>query len=163
MARLTSRVFACWRALVQDLGAVSWPAHPGTGVVPLVSFGIPLEFAGEAIVVPGRKPPTSASQTRATQGAGSGKDEAFTLLVGVRTDVPGRSADEALDRLEALCDVVQTTLRSSTSGLPVGDALAALAIPTMRWDVSDVTPAVFPTSEGFAGEATIEVSFFTRI
>lgn len=164
MARSTSRVFACWRALVADLAAAPWTPHPTTGELPApVTFCVPPQYVGEIVAVPGRKPQGGASQTRATQGAGSGKDEVFTLVVGVSTSVPGRTAEEAHDRLEELCDIVQRALRSSTTGLPIGDALGALAIPTLRWDVSDVTPAIYPISEGFAGDATLEVTFFTRI
>lgn len=163
MAKQTSRVFACWRALVADLTAAPWTPHPTTGEVPPVSFGVPRDWVGEMVVVPGRKVQSGASQTRATQGAGSAKDETFTLLVGVTSNVPGCTAEKAHDRLEELCDIAQRALRSATTGLPVGDALSALAIPTLRWDVSDLWPAIYPTPEGFTADASLEVTFFTRI
>lgn len=163
--RQTSRVFAAWRATTADLRAASWPAHPRSAQIrPEVTFGIAKGFAGEAIVVPGRKPVGGTTQTRATLGAGSGKDETFTLLIGVTTNVPGMESEEVLDRLEELCDVVQQTFRSPQTGLPIGSNVAALTAPAIvRWDITDVTPGIYPTPNGFAGDATLELSFFFRI
>lgn len=162
MAKQTSRVFACWRALRADLAATVWTPHPVTGIVPRVSFAMTTPFEGEAIVLPGRVP-RSSSKEWATMGS-PGQNETFRLLVGVRTWVQGTTEDEAFDRLEELCDLVQTTLRSSATGKPAGPALLALDIPTAKWRVDDPLPAIFPHPDnGFAGECSFEVEFSHRI
>lgn len=161
MAKSTSRVFACWRALHDDLVAASWPPHPTTGLRPLVDFGAPLEQAGEGIFLPGRLPSQRPADW-ATMGS-PGQNETFRLLVGVRSRVDGRSALEAVNRLEQLCDVVQSTVRSQTTGRPDGAALAALGIPTLRWLVAELSPAVYPWEQGFAADCAIEIEFTARI
>lgn len=161
MAKSTLRVFACWGALYDDLSAATWTPHPSTGDRPLVDFGLPLEFAGEAIVVPGKVPARSQAQW-ATQGS-PGQNETFRLLVGVTTRVSGTTAVEARVRLEELCDIVQSTVRNQATGQPDGAHLQALAVPTMRWIVASVDPAIYPWQDGFAGDATFEIEFATRI
>lgn len=158
----TSRVFAVWRAAIADLRAASWPTHPVTGIAPLVDFAIGLEYAGEAITMPGRVPQAGRTQWR-TSGA-PGQDETFRLLLGVTSRVSGTTAAEALDRIEALADVAQATFRSQTTGLPDGANLAALAIPTLRWIVDSPIPAIYPWPDGgFAADATFEIEFTARI
>lgn len=125
-----------------------------------MSFG-EKQADADAIILPGRTP-GNASSDWATQGP-AGRDEVFRLAVEVWADTPGQTADEAVDRLEALIDVVQTTLRSPTTGLPIGDALLALAIPTARWAVVDITPGVRALPEGFGAAASLDVEFKVRI
>lgn len=162
MSKTTSRVFACWRALHADLQAAMWPRAGDYPVGVLVDFGLPVEFAGEAVTVPGRVPREQMAQWR-TWGQ-PGQDETFRLLVGVTTRAPGRTSLEALDRLEELCDVVQSTVRNQTTGQPAGSNLAALAIPTMRWHVASVQPGVYPWADGgFAADCAIEIEFTARI
>ena len=160
-AKLTSRVFAIWRAAFLDLSAATWPAHPVTGIRPLVDFAIGLEFAGEAVTIPGRLPRRGGTAWR-TWGQ-PGQDETFRLMAGVTTRVSGTTALEAMDRIEVLADVLQTTFRSSTTGQPAGANLAALDIPTLRWIVDSPTPAVYPWQDGFAADASFEIEFATRI
>ncbi len=162
MSKSTSRVFACWRALYLDLKAATYPPVSDSPADVLVDFGIGVEFAGEAVTIPGRVPREQMASWR-TWGA-PGQDETFRLLVGVTSRVPGRTSVEAMDRLEELCDVVQSTLRNQTTGQPAGTNLAALAIPTMRWLVASVQPGVYPWADGgFAGDCALEVEFATRI
>ena len=160
MSITTSRVIACWRALHTDLTNASWSAHPTTGEVPLVGFGVRTTHA-EQIVIPGRVP-GNASADWATIGP-AGRDEVFRLAVEVLADTPGQTDGDALDRLEELIDVVQTTLRSSTTGKPAGTALLALGITTARWQVADITPVIVALDQGFGGRASIDVEFKVRI
>lgn len=156
----TSRVFACWRHLHAVLESVEWPAHPVTGERPPVMFGDAAEVPNECLIVVG-VPIDRPNQEFVTFGAPS-KDEDFTLQVYVATRVPGRDREETFARLEELCDLIQTTLRDSTTGRPAG--ISASAVPGLIWHhVARVAPQLFPTTEGFGAYAEIDVAFRVRI
>lgn len=158
----TSLVFECWEQLFAALDGVGWPSHPTTGLLPTISLALPQETFDESVVVPGRSQDDNARQVWITSGRPS-KEERFTLDVLIITQVPGRSATEAKNRLKALTAVVESTLRNSTSGLPQGILLGP-ADGLVQWGVAEIVPAVGALDvEGFGGSCRIGVDFLTRL
>jgi hypothetical protein len=156
----TTRVFACWRHLHSLIDAASWPPSARADRSPAVIFGDFADPPLEAVIVIG-VPTDRPNAEWATYGAPS-QDEQFVLQVWISTRLPGMENLEALDRLEALCDVVQGELRDQTTGRPKGDFNAVIP-GVISHAVTQISPTIFPTKEGFCGFAELNVLFKARI
>jgi hypothetical protein len=158
MAKHTSRVPVCWTALYDALTAATWPAHPTTGRTPVPDYGGDQNVLDEAVIVPGSAPPGGASQEWRTMGDVT-KEEVFRLVIVMWTRVPGRTAVQAKERIEALEAVAEAALRDQTTGLPKGISEAGVRV----WSVADVEFAVGPDTEGFSASCRMEIQFTCRI
>lgn len=160
MSKLTSRVIPAWRAIHADLSNAAWPVHRTSGTKPQVWFGAQMDRA-EQIVVPGAiDRPQNADW--ATVG-NPGQQERFRLAIAVYADTPGQSDQQALDRLEELCDVVQTTFRSPFTGLPAGTEMHTLTPSVHKWHIAEFVPQIITLPEGFGGRADLALDIDARL
>ena len=152
-----------WKAFHQLMVDQTWPPSPTTGDAPVVYFGVALKAEHEAIVVVGT-PEKSASVVTATNLS---KEEQFVLQLRIVTELPGRTADEAFDRLGELLDVAQNALRDPATGRQT-NAFAGQAPPypvpgMVTWLTDGVRSQMYLTAAGVAGYAELDVLFKARI
>jgi hypothetical protein len=117
----------------------------------------------EMIIIPGRSQDDTARQEWVTMGRPS-KEERFTLDVLIWTQVPGRSALDAKDRIKGLVGVAEAALRDPTTGLPIGIQLTP-SDGLVQWGVAEIVPAVgpLPDNSGFGANCRMAVDFWTRL
>ncbi len=163
MGKYTSRVFVTWQALYDLLEAQTWPAHSVTGEAPLVVFGATRDPLIEAVVVVGTPAvgPTLETVTNLSE------EDVFSLQVRVVSEVPGVDIGVCIARVAELADVVQTSLRSTTTGrmtTAFNGASPTNPVPgVVSWRVAQVRSTAYPTTEGFGGYAELDVLFKARI
>ncbi len=158
-ARHHSRVFTATRTVRQQIMvAASLPAHPVTALAvatdpQLINQDMPDEWVTVINEVG-----DDASIRWVTFP--TGRNEEFTLRVVVSTRVPGTAWADVEDRLEELADVVQSLWFDPSSGVftpPPFDGVI-----TIR-GVEQVSYVVWPTDEGFAGQAELVLGVTARI
>lgn len=163
MGKYTSRVFACWQALFDLLESQTWPAHPTTGVLPLVVFGASRDLLQEAVVVVGT-PATGPSLETVTNLS---KEDVFALQIRAASEVPGVEIGATIARVAELADVVQDALRDTATGrmtTAFNGANASHRVDgVIDWRLSQVRTTAYPTTEGFGAYAELDVMFKTRI
>jgi len=152
-----------WKAFHQLMVDQVWPASPTTGAIPVVYFGVALKPEHEAVVVVGT-PEKAASEARVTNRS---VEEQFVLQLRIVTELPGRTADEAFDRLGDLLDVAQGALRDPATGRQTNTFCGqtpSYPVPGMvSWLVDGVRSQMYLTAAGVAGYAELDVLFKSRI
>lgn len=157
--RLTSRVFAAWRALYQRIADTPLPPPAEWDADPVeVFFGIPPEtMPREAVYVAGRI--DEATSEWATLGHAS-RDESLSFLIRFDCGVPGATGLQVLDRLEQVADAIQVALRDPDTGLPVPLGFTG---EVKSLSVARVEPVIQVSDEGAVGRVDLTVSVTARI
>lgn len=163
----TSAVYTVWRTLQRILTAASWPsAHENSkGVV--VYFGDPdlapnnLAATTERVVVASGI--ALADESWATQGRYA-RNENFTAYVYIVSAIPGRTAEQARDRLEELTATLEQTVRDINAGRPSGNTPAEFE-PYPVWFIEGdpVLPLVAIGNQGAIGKAEVALRCSFRI
>lgn len=158
MSRYTSRVFEFGTALHTALDAATWPAHPVTAILPTVGFGETFEISGGETVALALNPERSLIEWKRVSPPG--RDESVGFDVVVRSNVTLATSAEVWARLEALADVVQSTVFNTVSQTvnPLGvdgEVLYGLA--------GQVLPDVWPVANGHAGATVVSFTFLAQI
>jgi hypothetical protein len=160
----TSRVFATFRWVLDELRDREWPANVHTNEKPTVDVGdhdfVPSEEGAETVGVVQRVD-DNAMIERKRIGGDQRRDETFDVEVVIRSYVPGRTRGDVFDRLEELADVAQgCVLDHSTNAVtPPGDAAWSVKLG----GVTRVTFKLLPLDEGWIGVSTVLFSVHTRI
>ena len=153
----TSAIFNAWLGLGEFLRSIDWPGHPTTGETPSVNVGdLVAEPDAESIHLVGRAD-DPADQDWFSFGEGAEKDESFALRIVVYTSCYGEDGTDTVRRLAELVGLIESGLRSATSGRPIG--LTFTEQQCIDWSVVAVDPAVFPSTEGWAGYCSVVVAF----
>jgi hypothetical protein len=156
----TAQVFDAALALVDQLESLDYPTLNGVPVT--VSFGQPLQLAARSVSVVTK--PESASQMQ-WRNSGPRRTESFTLRVAVQSDANHPDARTAWADLRDLCAVVESGIRSSTTGQPLSWMRDALGIDVMvdTTAAAEIDPRVYPFDTGWGAQASIDIPFECRI
>ena len=160
--RNTSRTVAALRSAHALLVDAAWPPHPyAPAESPIVDYLTDVDLArhGEAVTLLVELDDTQI-EWRSMPAA---RDERFTLVVEVRT-AAFDTTDEALDRLEALQDVVQRAFYDDTSTLtPVLDRLD-LGVHNVELNgIVAVLPVIYRDGNGFRGVSQVRYQVVAHI
>lgn len=161
--RYHSRVFVAVAQIAADLEAATWPIHDTMGL-PTVGVGDsrnpkPNETeVGEFVDVLYRvEDDASIEWARMSQ---PGKDERFLVDVYVRSSVAGVDRGDAWSRLEELAEVVQSRYWAPATGTFTPPAFPGVA---PLGGVERVTPQMWRTDEGWAGDCIVTFRIAARI
>ena len=159
----TSAVFTVWRTLTRLLQEASFPPSPGSPDPVAVWFGdimLPPENVAlslERIVV---APAVEAPDEDWAPFGRHGRDEQFSVFIYVMSAIPGQTALEACDRLEALLAVVEIVLRDINATTPPIEFFQF-----QPWFVAPtaIKPFVSPDPNGAIGSAEVTVRCKFRV
>lgn len=158
-SRYTSRIYAVWKALHEALSFAEF--SPANGQSPVILFGDPFgetesgrEWIGIVFDI------ENADREWARMSP-AGRDENFTVQVVVRSEVPGRTGAEVVDRLEELTNTIEG-LFYDTETRAVADPLSVAGVVNLS-RVGTPRPEVRATDEGYEGVAVVPISIQTRI
>jgi hypothetical protein len=160
----TSRVFAIFRWLMDELRGQDWPANVYTLEKPTVDVGdqdfLPSEEGAETVGIVQRVDDNAMIEWKRI-GGGQRRDESFDIEVVIRSYVPDRSRGDVFDRLEELADVVQNCVYDAPTGefTAPGEAVWSVNLG----GVSRVTFKLLPSDEGWLGIASVFFAVRARI
>lgn len=151
---MTSVYAAAWRAVTRVLAAAPWPAMTTVKDGPVVFAGCEGDEPQEYVLVVAD---TDVDQEQTLTYGNPVNGESFSIPVYVYTEVPGRTAWQALDRIEQLTAIAEAALDefAGRDGQPV--ELAAFGAIWTRSGVSQRAVRAL-AAEGFGGFAEIHVS-----
>jgi len=167
----TSRVLACMSRLFDLLDSAAFPPHSLLGTSPPVYFGgvegdrVPKEL----IVIAGTNDEATIEYATLSNAA---QDDMFVLTVAIRTAVAAfQNSDDlridraAIARLTELVDVVQTSLRSSSTGMPIGGfgMLDGNDCRCLFWKARAPRVGFYEMESGTDAVAEIDIEFKARI
>jgi hypothetical protein len=160
MAVKTAQLFDAALALVDHLASLSFPALNNVPVT--VSFGEPLGEPARSVSVI-TKPETPSSME--WRNSGGVRTESFVLRIGVTSNATHEDARKAWLDIRDICAVVESGLRSTTTGLPLSWLRDALGIDVLinTSAVSGIDPRVYPMPNGWGAQASIDIPIECRI
>jgi hypothetical protein len=154
LRRFHSRTFEALKVTAEALGSVSYPTLLGS--TPKIIYGDPFgvqdgtrEVIGVALTI------DDGSLTWERMLAG--RDETFTIQIVVRSEIPGRTGAQVVERLSDLTEVVEGVFFDLDTARP---ALLAVSGFTNLSMISRVAPDVRATEQGYVG--AVDVSFAVR-
>lgn len=158
--RYHSRTFAVLRDISERLDHAPWAPHPTTNRLPVVGIGDTGAQEFETVDVIYRVGDDATIEwARMSQ---AGRDERFEVDILIRTSVPGNSRTTALDRLEELAEVAQGVFYAPDSGVYLPPGNGEQWASTLG-GVNRVTPQLWATDEGWAGDCGVTVRVAVRI
>jgi hypothetical protein len=160
MSFKTAQVFDAALALADQLGTLNFPARNGVPVT--VSFGEPLGEPARSVSVITKPETPSRMEWRNSGGV---RTETFVLRIGVTSNATHEDARKAWLDIRDICAVVESGIRSSTTGLPLSWLKDALGIDVLinTSAVSGIDPRVYPMPNGWGAQASIDIPIECRI
>lgn len=154
LPRFHSRTFEALKVTAEALNAVSYPTLLGS--TPKVIYGDPFgvqdgtrEVIGVAVTID--------DDQITWERIPAGRDETFTIAIIIRSEIPGRTGAQVVDRLSELTEVVEGVFFDLESSKPVLLAVSGITNLSM---VSRVAPDVRAGDQGYVG--AVDVSFAVR-
>ena len=163
----TSAVYTVWRTLQRLLTETSWPTATQNPSGVVTYFGDPdlapnnLAATTERVVVASGV--SLADESWAAHGRYA-RNENFTAYVYVVTAIPGRTAEEARDRLEELTAALEQAIRDINASRTTDNAPTEFdPYPVWFIEVDPVLPLVALGNQGAIGKAEIGLRCSFRI
>jgi len=167
MSENTSAVYTVWRAIMRLLRETSWPAITQNAKGVVVYFGDPdlapqsLATTTERVVVASGV--NTPDETWGPIGRYS-RDENFIVYLYAATAIPGRTAEQARDRLEEITAALEQFVRGINSGRQAGTSPPEFdPYPTWFIEVSALNPLIQTDNQGSVGKAEIQLRCKFRI
>ena len=157
----TAQVFDAALALADQLATLDYPTVNGVPVT--VSFGEPIDHPARSVSVITRPETPSRMEWRDSRPK---RTEAFVLRVGVTSNATHIDARTAWEDLRDICAVIESGIRSTTTGLPLSWMKDALGVDVMvdTTAVGGIDPRVYPhDTGGWGAQASIDIPFECRI
>jgi hypothetical protein len=139
----TAQVFDAALALADQLKSLNFPALNGVPVT--VSFGQPLQLSARSVSVVTKPETPSQMQWR---NSGPRRTESFVLRVAVQSDANHPDARTAWADLRDLCAMVESGIRSTTTGQPLSWMRDALGIDVVVVDEATTNLGAVETTVG---------------
>ncbi len=169
MAENTSSVYTLWRILRRLLSELSFPAIAENGEGVTVYFGDPDLAPNNVAATNERVVVVSAIDQPTGDWAAIGRharDERFVAYVYAATLIPGRTTEQAADRLEELTATIEHAINSINEGRRSGNTppeFDRYPVWFVQVDGPAVNPLIQSTSQGALGKAEIGLRCSFRI
>ena len=162
----TSRVFQAARVAKARLSAVTWPAHPRLASLPApgVTYDSSVDHERNAEII-------AVSSTVGEDDAitphsfPDRREETLTLSIKVLTATGEHDDEDVIDRLEALCNEIQTAAWDTDAASPTGRSVPLGDNGVKTGGVASVQFSVFTDDDydGYLGTAEVVYQLQYRI